>query len=109
LLQALKRELGFFDAGGYGRSFRSQWRPTLLLRDSPVCINYSHTGRRYTCSQCPLFSLVPANESKTMMPCHRIPVDPSGTTIAELYQRGTQQMLDQRYRDWLCKLIREFD
>jgi len=109
LLQALKRELGFFDAGGYGRQFRSQWRPTLLLRDSPLCINYSSTGRQHACSECQFFSLVPPAGQSALLPCHQIPLDASGTTIAGLYKKGTQTTLDQRYRDWLCHLIREFD
>lgn len=109
LLQAIRRELSFFDAGGYGRPFRSQWRPTLLLRDSPVCINYDSTGRQYACSQCPFFALAPAAERKAVLPCHSIPLDASGTTISRLYQKGTQTVLDQRYRDWLCNLAQEFD
>jgi hypothetical protein len=39
-LAALKAELEFLDNGGYGRPFRSGWRPTLLLRDSPICPNF---------------------------------------------------------------------
>jgi hypothetical protein len=109
LLQALKRELGFFDAKGYGRPFRSEWRPTLLLRDSPVCINYSSTGRQHACSECPLFTLVPLSKQEAALPCHHIPLNASGNTISALYQKGTQALLDQRYRDWLCNLIREFE
>jgi hypothetical protein len=109
LQQALKRELSFFHAGGYGRQFRSQWRPTLLLRDSPICINYSSTGRQHECSQCPLFCLVPPASRETLVPCHHISLDGSGATIARLYQKGTQATLDQRYQEWLENLIREFD
>jgi hypothetical protein len=109
LLQALKRELSFLNAGGYGRQFRSQWRPTLLLRDSPVCINYSSTGRQYGCTHCPFFSLVPPAHREAMLPCHHIPLGPGGGTIAQLYQKGTQAMLDKQYRDWLEGLIREFN
>lgn len=108
LLDALKRELAFFDAGGYGHPFRSAWRPTLLLRDSPVCINYGSTGRQHECRLCPLFSLVPWTEENAMMPCHHIPLNAARDTVAQLYQRGTQKVLDQHYRDWLLKLIREF-
>ncbi|HET9836967.1 MAG TPA: hypothetical protein VFR84_01950 [Candidatus Angelobacter sp.] len=109
LLQAVKRELGFFDAKGYGRSFRSQWRPTLLLRDSPVCVNYSSTGRQHACSECPLFMLVPQEKQSRPVPCHHIPLDASGVTVSELYCKGTQSLLDQRYRDWLSNLIRDFE
>jgi hypothetical protein len=109
LLQAVKRELSFFDAKGYGHPFRSQWRPTLLLRDSPVCVNYSSTGRQHACSECPFFVLVPSDKQHAALPCHQIPLDASGGTVAALYQKGTQQSLDQRYRDWLCHLVREFE
>jgi len=109
LLQSLTRELSFFDAKGYGQPFRSQWRPTLLMRDSPLCVNYSSTGRQNACSECPLFHLVPSKMQDAPLPCHNIPLDSSGVTVSALYQRGTQQLLDQRYRDWLCSLIREFE
>src|SRR5579859_18393 len=109
LLQAIKREMGFFDAKGYGRSFRSQWRPTLLLRDSPVCVNYSSTGRQHACSECPFFMLVPREKQDRPLPCHHIPLDASGVTVSELYRKGTQNLLDQRYCDWLSNFIRYFE
>lgn len=109
LLQAAKRELGFFDARGYGRPFRSEWRSTLLLRDSPVCINFNSTGRQHSCSECPFFPLIPPDDREGIVPCHNIPLDKSGATISAFYRKGTQQALDQRYRDWLCNLIQEFD
>jgi hypothetical protein len=56
-----------------------------------------------------MFPLVPAGASKAPVPCHQIPLDASGATIASIYQKGTQQQLDQRYRDWLCRLIQEFE
>jgi hypothetical protein len=109
LLQAIRRELDFFRAGGYGRQFRGQWRPTLLLRDSPLCINYSSTGRQHGCAHCPFFSLVPPDSREAMVPCHHIPLDAGGVTLARLYQKGTQAKLDKHYQDWLENLIREFD
>ena len=109
LLQALKTELAFFDGGGYGSTFRSDWRPTLLLRDSPVCLNYGATGRQHACNQCPFFSLVPPEKQDAVLPCHNIPFDAGGSTISEFFKKGTQRALDQRYRDWLCDLIQEFE
>jgi hypothetical protein len=104
LLQALRTELAFFDAGGYGRPFRSEWRSTLLLRDSPVCIDYHSAGRQTSCRQCPFFSLVPAAKQNTAVPCHHIPLDGRGNTVASIYRAGTQKELDERYRDWLSAL-----
>lgn len=101
LLQALRTEIGFFDAGGYGRTFRSKWRPTLLLRDSPACANYNDSGRQNPCSQCPMFSLVPLNKKDRLVPCHFIPLNKQGRTIAWFYEHGSQESLDWQYRIWL--------
>lgn len=101
LLQALNMEIKFFDAGGYGKPFRSQWRSTLLLRDSPACINYMDSGRQNPCSQCPMFSLVPLDRKDRLVPCHFIPLNKQGRTITWLYAHGSQKSLDQHYRNWL--------
>jgi len=107
LLQALKTELAFFDAGGYGRSFRSGWRPTLLLRDSPACLNFNATGRQASCEQCAFFRLAPAADRDSILPCHHIPLDAKGNTIAGMYRKGTQKELDERYHEWLTALVRK--
>jgi hypothetical protein len=107
LLQTLKTELAFFDAGGYGRPFRSGWRPTLLLRDSEACINYNSTGRQASCGDCPLFEMVPAAARNAIVPCHHIPLDARGHTIASIYRKNTQKDLDEHYREWLSALIQK--
>lgn len=107
LLQALKTELAFFDAGGYGQSSRSDWRPTLLLRDSPVCLNFNATGRLASCDHCPFFRLAPAADRDAILPCHHVPLDAQGNTIAGMYRKGTQKELDERYHNWLTALIRK--
>ena len=109
LLQALKTELDFFDAGGYGLPFRSEWRPTLLLRDSPACVNYKPREWQPSCRQCPFFSLVPRAQRNAVVPCHHIPLDARGNTVAKLYRTGTQKELDERYRAWLSALTREIE
>ena len=107
LLQALKTELAFFEAGGYGQAFRSDWRPTLLLRDSPACINFNSSGRQTSCQHCPFFSLIPAAHQDAILPCHHIPLDAQGNTIAGMYRKGTQKELDERYHDWLTAQTRK--
>jgi hypothetical protein len=107
LFRVLRNEAAFFDAEGYGKPFRSQWRPTLLLRDSPACINYRDSGRQNSCRQCPLFSMVPADQQEKQIPCHYIQLNPQGETIAGLYSRGTQELLDQRYRNWIKEKLKD--
>jgi hypothetical protein len=101
LVQLLRTELRFFDAGGYGRTFHGQWRPKLLLRDSPTCINYDDTGRQNPCRDCPLFPLVTSEKKDRLIPCHYIPLNRGGVTIADLYKQGSQTSLDRLYRNWL--------
>jgi hypothetical protein len=101
LLRLLRTELRFLDAEGYGRAFRGQWRPTLLLRDLPACINYNETGRQNPCSECPLFPLVASDKKDRLVPCHYIPLIEGGVTIAQLYAEGSQKYLDRLYRNWL--------
>src|SRR5882672_11236271 len=86
LLQTLKEERAFFEAGGYGRPFRGNWRSTLLFRDSPTCINHTSAGALKPCQECPLFSLVPSMKRDHAIPCHFITLDSKGNTIARLYQ-----------------------
>jgi hypothetical protein len=109
LLQLVNKELEFFNAGGYGRSFRSQWRPTLLLRDSPACINYGDTGRQNPCRACPLFALIPPDKRDELVPCHFIPLNESGLTIARLYAEGSQDSLDRLYEYWLHDIIKKLN
>ena len=107
LLQALKDELAFFETEGYGKPFRSGWRPTLLLRDSPVCLNFQLASRQDSCDRCPFFSLAPADDRDALLPCHHIPLDAEGNTIAGMYQKMTQKELDERYHNWLIALTRK--
>lgn len=105
LLQALKKERDFFQSGGYGRPFRSEWRSTLLLRDSPLCPDFAAAGALNPCAACPLFLLIPKHKREDAIPCHHIVLNAHGETIASLYQKGSQELLDRAYYDWLCALI----
>ena len=107
LLHMLRTEAGFLEVGGYGRTFRGQWRPTLLLRDSPVCANYNDTRRQSPCSECPLFYLVAPDMHDSLIPCHHIPLNEGGVTIDKLYREGSQESLDRLYRNWLQHIMRK--
>ena len=43
------------------------------------------------------------------MPCHHIPLDGAGRTIAQLYQSGTQQDMDAAFRAWLYSTIEKLE
>lgn len=105
LLKALSGERAFFESGGYGHPFRSNWRPTLLFRDSVTCINFSSADALNSCQDCPLFHLVPGDKRNHAIPCHHITLDSEGNTIARLYRTGSQEALDRHFSDWLSAVI----
>src|SRR5262249_39123350 len=108
LLKALKDHLAFFENAGYGRSFRSSWRPTLLIRDSPLCLN-AVVCRARPCSDCILSPMVPPEKQNLLLPCHHIPLNAAGETIATLYASGTQEKLDKAFHDWLWTKIQKIE
>lgn len=108
LLAALKDELAFFETGGYGNRFRSSWRPTLVLRDSPTCLN-SRSATTKPCKECVLFSLVPEDKRHWLMPCHQIPLNADGETISSLYSTASQQKLDETFHHWLRATIQKLE
>jgi hypothetical protein len=109
LIRTLKKELKFFEQQGYGQTFRSLWRPTLLFRDSLTCLNFRRSDRLLPCSKCQLIQFVPEQKRDLFMPCHHIPLDGAGRTIAQLYQSGTQQDLDAAFRAWLYSTIEKLE
>src|SRR5947209_4154824 len=109
LLRALKAELQFLGQGGYGQAFRSPWRPTILLRDSLLCPNAVSAPAFHPCSECKLLSLVPLEKRNIPNPCHHIPLNAAGETLAGLYETGTQEQADRAYREWLCATIEKLE
>jgi len=108
LLRALKEQLAFFENAGYGRSFRSSWRPTLLIRDSPLCLNAVAREAR-PCRECILSPMVRPEKQNLLLPCYHIPLNAAGETIATLYASGTQEKLDKTFHDWLWTTIQKME
>jgi hypothetical protein len=106
LLNALKGQLAFFESAGYGHTYRSPWRPTLLIRDSPLCLNASFTTAQ-PCRECILFPMIPAEKRNAITPCHHIPLTAAGETIATLYENASQEKLDKTFHNWLCAKIQD--
>lgn len=109
LIRTLQKELEFFGAQGYGHTFRSLWRPTLFFRDSPICLNFRTSNPLLPCGKCRLVRFVPEQKRDLFMPCHHIPLDRAGNTIAQLYRTGTQQNLDVAFRAWLSSTIKKLE
>jgi hypothetical protein len=109
LLAELRFELSFLKDGGYGRSVRTPWQPSIPLRDSPICLNFSRPERPYPCSACHLMRFVPAAQQRDLLPCHNIALNERGETIASLEGHVSQQVLEEKLAAWLESVIRTLE
>jgi len=105
LLDVLKAELGFLEAGGYHQPSRTPWRPQLMFQDSPTCLNFDATQPRKPCNECVLMQLVPLDLRRKKIPCRYIPLDEQGETVDSFYSSGTQEELERAVAQWLKTTI----
>ncbi len=116
LLNALKLELKFCELGGYKPSIPGrlparasendpismfhfdkstrECKERSVFQDSPLCLNYGLPVRQHPCSECRLIDFVPAEKRGEAVPCHHIPLNGRGDTVATLGGRG--DATDQR-------------
>ena len=100
VLDMMKAELDFIEKGGYGRSVRTPWRPTSIFQDSLSCLNFADPRRSRPCRECLFMEFVPPACRSDEVPCHRIPITPSGETITSLEPAG-QDSLEEAVKNWL--------
>jgi len=107
ILETLRFELAFLEQGGYGRSVRTPKTPTRIFQDSLSCINFCEPTRPHPCSECFLTDLVPENAQKEDVPCHHIPLNAEGDTVAAL--EDDQLRLEEALKLWLRATIRHLE
>jgi hypothetical protein len=110
IVDKLKLELNVLQDGGYGRSVRTPRVEPLYLRDSVTCLNFGREEEeREPCYHCFLMDFVPADHAGRELPCHHIPLNDAGDTIASLQERGDKDLLEQVLREWLATTIKRLE
>jgi hypothetical protein len=131
LLNALKLELQFCERGGYktiveklpARSRRNDSASTVPLdettrefrkersvfQDSPWCLNYRLPTPEHPCSACSLVHFVPDEKQGEAVPCHHIPLNERGDTVATLGGPGDAPDLQETVLDWLRRTIQQLE
>jgi hypothetical protein len=131
LLNALKLELEFCEQGGYKtlvaryparasendpiyRFAFGENRPEMrkehsVFQDSPSCLNYGLPVREHPCSKCWLINFVPAEKRGEAVPCHYIPLNERGDTMATLGGPGDAPDVQEAVIGWLRKKIEELE
>lgn len=108
-LELLRDELDFIEKGGYGRSVRTPHQSKSTFRDSPTCLNYTYPDRVHPCSECHLLQFVSPVHRREEVPCHFIPLNSDGETIADLEAKDNQAKLERDVSAWLRRRIKEIE
>jgi hypothetical protein len=109
ILELLKEELAFIEQGGYGRSVRTPWLPKSAFQDSLTCINYGYPYRAHPCNECHLMDYVDLAHQAEDVPCHFIPLNEAGETIADLEAQDNQAKLEATLKQWMRTKISEIE
>ena len=131
LLNALKAELEFCEQGGYkplvgrfparasendpmSRFLFAKGKPEMrkersVFQDSPSCLNHGLPVREHPCSECWLINFVPPEKRGEMVPCHHIPLNERGDTVATLRGPGDAPDVKEAVLGWLWKKIEELE
>lgn len=105
IIEQLKLERDILRDGGYGRSVRTPWKPTTLFRDSVTCLNFGEAVKKHPCHECLLWEWVPQSNRQEDIPCHFIPLNEQGDTIAALEESGDRDKAEEALKEWLDRTI----
>jgi hypothetical protein len=109
IISQLKLERDILKDGGYGRSVRTPWREEILFRDSVTCLNFGEEVEKHPCSECLLWDWVPEEHRYERIPCHFIPLNEQGKSIAELEAAGKREEAEQALLAWLDSTIQKLE
>ena len=105
VLEVLRYELSFLEQGGY-RAQKNPLVPVSHFQDSLSCINHGLLRRPNSCKHCVLWDFVPDQFRKEDVPCHFIPLTPSGLTIES---RQSEAELEANLKQWLRETIAKLE
>lgn len=107
IVECLKLEREVLSKGGYGSSVRDPRNPPRYLRDSVTCLNHAFAEKRRPCSECALIELVPEALRREEIPCHHIPLNERGETIASLDQDHDRASIEAALAVWIDDVLEQ--
>lgn len=107
-LQVLTCELNFLEQGGYDRQLQDA-APSKPFLSSSTCLNFDTQLRPHACHECLLYDFVPAEKRVEDVPCHQIPLNSEGDTIASLLSSGDTDRLRSTLCEWLRRTIAQLE
>lgn len=101
VIEKLKLEAGILRDGGYNPSVRDPHTQPRIFRDSVTCLNVGLEVKKEPCDNCLLMLFVPPERRKLENPCHHIPLNEKGDTVASLEASGDRDKLEKTLLEWL--------
>lgn len=101
VIDKLRLEAGIIRDGGYNPSVRDPRKQPRIFRDSVTCLNIGLEVKREPCSDCLLMQFVPPEHRNRENPCHHIPLNERGDTVASLEASPDRDKLEQSLLGWL--------
>lgn len=105
ILAELKLQRDILKEGGYGPSVSIALEQGRLFRDSIICLNLNETHERHPCTECVLWAWVPDHHKYENIPCHHIPINEQGQSIAQLESAGNRAEAEEALLVWLDATI----
>src|SRR5215471_11512056 len=110
-----ERKLEFVDYGSYRTlvdrrqplfcmETGADWKKREFFEDSPSCPKKKYCASDPQ-SSCTLMSFVPLEQRHQTLPCHHIPLNDAGETVASLEKSGNREKIEAALRAWLVKSI----
>jgi hypothetical protein len=109
IISQLKLQRSIVKDGGYGRSVRTPWKEERIFRDSITCLNVTEQVKKHPCNECLLWEWVPEDHKDEDIPCHFIPLNEQGKSIAELEEAGKREEAEQALLVWLDSTIERLE
>lgn len=105
ILDELKLQRDILRDVGYALSDRATWEASRLFRDSIICLNLNEEFEKHPCNECVLWAWVPDHHKYENIPCHHIPIDQQGRSIAQLEGGGMRAEAEEALLVWLDATI----
>ncbi len=108
-IEYLKLERGILRDGGYGASVHTPRKVERIFRDSISCLNLGEEVKKHPCSECKLWDYVPAEYKEEDIPCHYIPLNAQGESVASLEEKGDRSRAEEELLNWLDSTIQQLE
>ncbi len=109
VIEQLKLEIKIIERGGYSPSVRDPHHELRIFRDSASCPNLALEEKAVPCAHCWLAQFIPVEHMNAPEPCHYIPLNDRGDTVASLTEEGRGEFAQQALLGWLRSAVERME